>query len=139
MITKIKLVKALVRCNGRYLLLKKAEDKFFPENVGKWECSGGLVEKGETSRKAIMREVTRETGLEFRIVKQLPTLTMKDKKYYSHCDVYLIEASSPDVKLNKEEHSDYRWMRSEDVKNWDLVLYANLLLEFFNNSEKYLD
>ncbi len=143
---KIKLVKALIRYNryksanesARYLLLQKAEDKFFPENIRKWECSGGLIKPGETSKDAIIREVKRETGLDFKIVKQLPTLRMTDKKYDSHCDVYLIEATSNNIKLS-EEHLDYKWMKAEDIKNMNLVLYANLLLEFFNNPEKYLD
>jgi len=157
---KINLVKAIIRYNpvnftrnfvqgapsksqsARYLLLQKAEDKFFPENIGKWECSGGLVEKGETSKKAIERKVAEETGLkpnlEFRVIKQLPTITMKDENYDSHCDLYLIDASSMNLDLSIE-HSDYQWFKAEDVKNQNLVLYANLLLEFFNNPEMYLN
>ena len=158
---KIDLVKAIVRYrtsvnrtqpflygtgktenSTRYLLLQKAEDAN-PENIGKWECSGGLIDPGETSRQAIEKEVKEETSLkpdlEFRIVKQLPTITMKDKEYDSHCDVYLIDTASMDVKLDPKEHSDYRWVKAEDVKNQDLVLYAGLLLEFFNNPKKYLD
>jgi len=154
---KINLVKAIVRYRSsatwnqkfvhgtrnkedstRYLLLQKSDDMFFPENIGRWECSGGLIDPGETSRQAIEKEVKEETGLAFRIVKQLPTITMKDKEYDSHCDVYLIDAASMDVKLSSE-HSDYRWVKAEDIKNQDLVLYAGLLLEFFNNPKKYLD
>ncbi|MCK9595917.1 NUDIX domain-containing protein [Candidatus Pacearchaeota archaeon] len=138
MVTKIRLVKALVRYNGKYLLLRKSEDKFFPENIGKWECSGGLVKMWESPEKAIAKELATETGLEFNIVKKLPTLTMKDEKYYSHCDIYLIEASSDKVNLS-DKHSEYQWVSAEEVKNVDLVLYANLLLEFFNNPKKYLD
>ncbi len=138
MVTKIRLVKALVRCHNKYLFLKKAEDKFFPENVGKWECSGGLIKPGETSRKAILREVEKETGLKFRIVKKLPTLRMTDKNYDSKCDIYLIEAKSDRVEICSE-HGAYQWVYPEEVKSLSLVLYANLLLEFFNNKEKYLD
>ena len=140
---KLRLVKAIIRYNrnesARYLLLKKAKDKFFPENIGKWECPGGLIEEGEIPEKAIIREIKEETGLEGRIVKQLPTIRMTDEQYDSRCDVYLIDAASMNVKLNKKEHLDYAWMKSGDVKNIDLVLYASLLLEFFNNPNKYLD
>jgi len=135
---KIRLVKALVRYDGKYLLLKKAEDKFFLENIGKWESIGGVVEKKESSRIAIKREIKQETGLECKIVKQLPTITMKDKQYDSHCDVYLVNGISNNVKLSSE-HSDYRWVNAEEVKNMPLVLYASLLLEFFNNPKKYLN
>ncbi len=154
---KIGLVKAIVRYRSsfawtqkfvhgnrnkehstRYLLMQKAKDKFFPENIGKWEFVGGLVERGETSKQAITREVKEETGLEFRVVKQLPTLRKADKKYESTCDVYLIDVASMNVKLSPE-HSDYRWMKAEDIQKQDLVLYADLLLEFFNNHQRYLD
>lgn len=138
MVTKIRLVKALIRYQNKYLFLKKAEDKFFPENVGKWECSGGLIKPGETSRKAILREVEKETGLKVKIVRKLPTLRMTDKSYDSKCDIYLIQAKSDNVKICPE-HSKYQWVYREEAKNLSLVLYANLLLEFFNNPEKYLD
>jgi 8-oxo-dGTP diphosphatase len=137
MAIKIRLTKALIRYNDKYLLLQKSRDKYFPENVGKWECSGGLVEKGETSRQAILREAKRETGLEFKVVKKLPTLRQTDKAYDSKCDVYLIEAKSGNVKIC-DEHTDYKWVKAEEVRNVDLVLYASLLLEFFNNPKKYL-
>jgi 8-oxo-dGTP diphosphatase len=138
MAIKIRLVKALVRHNDKYLLLKKSRDKYFPEHVGKWECSGGLVENEETSRQAILREVKRETGLEIKVVKKLPTLRQTDKDYDSKCDVYLIEAKSDNVKIC-DEHTDYKWLNAEEVRNVDLVLYASLLLEFFNNPKKYLE
>lgn len=157
---KINLVKAIVRYRPsaiwkqrfaygiereedptRYLLMQKAEDKFFSENAGKWECSGGLVKKTETSRQAITREVKEEIGLkkeEFMIIKQLPPLKKKDGKYDINCDVYLIDTSSLSVKLSPE-HSDYIWKKAEEIKNMPLVLYADLLLEFFNNSERYFN
>jgi 8-oxo-dGTP diphosphatase len=107
MVTKIRLVKALVRHNDKYLLLKKSRDKFFPENIGKWECSGGLIEKGETSKKAILREVKRETGLEIKVIKKFPTLRMTDMSYDSKCDVYLIDVKSKSVELS-DEHTEYK-------------------------------
>jgi len=149
---KINLVKAIVRHTPvnftrnfvqgapdrknsvRYLLLKKAEDKFFPENIGKWEFVGGVIKPRETSKEAIAREMKEETGLEGKIVRKLPTL----KSDKSICEVYLINANSMDVKTSAE-NSDYRWLKAEDIKKQDLVLYASLLLEFFNNPEKYLN
>ncbi len=125
----------------RYLLLQKAKDKFFPENIGKWEFCGGLVKKTETSEQAIKREMKEEIGLKeekFMIVKQLPALTKEDEKYDFHCDVYLIDVSSNTLHLS-DEHSDYIWKKAEEIKDMPLVLYADLLLEFFNDSERYFN
>ena len=123
--------------SSRYLLLQKAKDTN-SENIGKWECPGGRIKPKETSIEAITREMTEETDLTFRVVKQLPTKTARGEKYDSHCDVYLIDVASMNVKLSTE-HSDYRWMKAEDIQKQNLVLYADLLLEFFNNPKKYLD
>jgi len=136
MVTKLRLVKAIVRHNNEYLLLKKEKDEFFPENIGRWECTGGLMKKGQTSRKRIIDKLKAETGLDYKKIKKLPTLRMTSKDYDSKCDVYLIDVNLKEIQLS-DEHSDYKWIKAEDVKNMDLVLYANLLLEFFNNPKKY--
>jgi 8-oxo-dGTP diphosphatase len=138
MVVKIRLTKAIIKHRDRYLFLRKAEDKYFSENIGKWECSGGTIKEGETSIDAILREVGRETGLEVKVNKELPKLRMTDENYDSECDVYLLESKSEDIKLSSE-HSDYIWVYANEVRNMNLVLYASLLLEFFNNSERYLE
>lgn len=126
---------------ARYLLMQKAIDAYFSQNVGKWECVGGRIKPKETSIDAITREMTEETGLgrdKFKIVKQLPILNMTDEEYDSHCDVYLIDATSTEITLS-EEHSEYRWFKAEDIKKQALVKYAGILLEFFNNPEEYFN
>jgi 8-oxo-dGTP diphosphatase len=142
---ELRLVKAIVRYNHKgtpkYLLLKKAKDDFCKKNVGKWECVGGLVEEGETSEQAIIREVKQETGwkgLEFKVVKQLPTIRMTSKDYDSICNIFLIDSDFEKLKIS-EEHSDYQWVEAKHVEDFSLVLYANLLLEYFNNPDVYLN
>jgi len=127
MVKQINIAKALIRYNGKYLLLKKANDTYFPENIGKWECSG------------VLRETKQETGLEDKIVKELPSLRMTDENYDSQCKVYLLEAPKKDIILDPKKHSKYKWVAPENIKNMNLVLYTNLLLEFFNNPEIYLN
>ena len=138
MVTEIKLAKALVRFKDKYLLLKKIRDAFFKENIGKWECPGGIIDKDENPEKSILREVEEETGLKCRIVKELPSLRMSDENYDSHCKIYLLEAPSSKVVLSPE-HSEHKWLYPQKIKNISLVLYASLLLEYFNNSNKYFN
>ena len=134
---KIILTRALVLHDGKYLLLKRAKDDFLSENVGKWECPGGRVEKGESPEHCALREFKAETGLEGRVVKELPFLHMRTDKIDSHCYVYLMEIDSEDVKLS-DEHSEHAWVEAREVKNYELVQFASLLLEYFNNEELYL-
>jgi len=107
------------------------------ENSGKWECPGGKINKNESPEKAILREIKEETGLNCKIIKELPFLEMKNSKYESQCHVYFIEALSDKVILSPE-HSEYIWIKSDEVKNLLLVLFADLLLEYFNHAERYL-
>lgn len=137
MTIKIYLTKGIVRFKDRYLLLKKAKD-IVPENIGKWECPGGKIDRDEDPEKAVLREVEEETGLKCEIIKELPFLHKRDKKYESLCHVYLIQAPSDKVKLSPE-HSEYKWVRPEEVKDMPLVLFAELLLEYFGHAEKYLE
>ena len=46
--------------NGHFLLTRRAKGKSF---AGTWENSGGAARAGETSRRAIARELFEETGI----------------------------------------------------------------------------
>lgn len=56
-------VGALIRENGRVLLIKRANEP----SKGKWSIPGGLVEVGEGVRDAVAREVLEELGLRIRV------------------------------------------------------------------------
>jgi len=53
-------VGAIIVRDGKVLLARRGN----PPLKGEWSIPGGLVEVGETSRQAIVREVREETGLE---------------------------------------------------------------------------
>ena len=50
MVKEIKIVKALVKYKRKYLLLQKSDDAYFSENIGKWECPGGVIENNLSRR-----------------------------------------------------------------------------------------
>jgi 8-oxo-dGTP diphosphatase len=135
MVIQIYLTKAIVRFKDKYLLLKKAKD-IIPENVGKWECSGGRIDKDEDPKKAVLREIKEETGLTCDIIKELPFLQMTDQKYNSQCHVFLVKTYSDNVKLSSE-HTEYRWVTPEEAKKMPFVLFASLILEYFEHAEEY--
>jgi 8-oxo-dGTP diphosphatase len=134
---KIILTRALVRFGGKYLLLRKAKDDFLPENIGRWECPGGKIHEGKMPAQEVLREVEEETGLKCKIIKELPFVSMKTNEIDSNCFIFLLEAPSRKIKLSNE-HSEFKWVRASDVKNFELVRFASLLLEYFNNEESYL-
>ena len=133
---KITLTKALIHYKGKYLFLQKVND-MLPQNNGKWECAGGKIKPKEKPEQQVLEEVHQETGLKCKITKQLPFISMKDNKYDSNCYCFLLEAPTNKVTLSKE-HSKYKWVKPNKVNKLNLVLFANLLLEYFNNEEYYL-
>jgi mutator protein MutT len=58
-------VGAIIVRDEQILLVRRSN----PPMQGEWSIPGGLVETGETTREAIIREVREETGLEIEIVK----------------------------------------------------------------------
>ncbi len=134
---KIYLTKGIVRFNGKYLLMKKIKD-IIPENAGKWEAPGGKIKENENPEKSLLREIEEETGLKCKIIKELPLLKMREKGYESVCHVFLVEAPSEKIKLSSE-HSEYKWLKPNEIKKMDLVLFADLLLKYLDHAEKYLN
>lgn len=134
---KIILTRALVRKDGKYLLLKRARDDFLSENVGKWECPGGKLEEGERPGEQILRECEEETGMKCKMIRELPFMSMKTSEVDSNCFIFLLEAPSEKVKLS-DEHSEFKWVKASEVKEMKMVKFASLLLEYFNNEESYL-
>ena len=127
MTKQLNLVKALVNYKGKYLLLKKSKDAYFPENIGKWEFPGGIIEENETPEECVLRETKEETGLDCTVVKEFPEL----KSHESNCKVYLLKAESDNIILSNE-HTEYKWAESKEVKTMPLVLYADLLLKYLD-------
>ena len=129
MVRQMHLVKGLVRYKDRYLLLKKAKD-IVAENVGKWEVPGGKIIVGEKPEETIIREIKEETRLNCKIVNELSLLEKELNGFISRCNVFLLEADADKVVLS-DEHSEFRWVKPEEVKEMELVLFADLLLDYF--------
>jgi 8-oxo-dGTP pyrophosphatase MutT (NUDIX family) len=135
---KLRLVKALVRCGGEYLVLRKAQDRYFPDNINGWECPGGIIDEFENPEEAILRKTKEETGLDVQLKKELAWIRMTNEND-SLCGVYLLESPEQEEVILSPEHSNHLWVYPNEVKNMNLVRYASLLLEFFNNPERYLE
>ena len=89
-----------------------------------WEFPKGGVDRGETMRQAVLREVKEETG-------QKP-LKIKDHrisgkyKYPKFLDdrpdkigqtyhIFSVELKSKTIKFDKVEHSGYKWLKFKDA------------------------
>ncbi len=102
---------------GKLLVVKRTKRVLWP-NL--WEIPGGRVEGNESDEEALIREFEEETGLEITIIKKY------NEFYYKYADKdsvesdFIIQADSFAVKIDPNEHTEYRWVTEEQLKNLEI-------------------
>ena len=114
-------VGTLIRRGEEYLLIKRAAE---PDR-GLWSVPGGMVELGEKTSEAAVREAEEETGL---VVEILEDLGVVDKivlddggrvKYHFVIIDYLAEPVSG-VMHNHDDALDARWVHPRDFRKYEI-------------------
>ncbi len=104
----------ILRDKDLFLVVKRNEnDNLYP---GSWEFPGGHLEKGETLKDGLKRELEEEIGF---TVNFNPIIThyfdeLKERNNELIHDLELdfiinVDSSKMDIKLS-DEHSDYKWV-----------------------------
>ena len=100
--------------DGKVLVVKRAEHDTLP---GMWELPGGSVDEGETIIDGAVRELFEETGL--RVKDFLAEFEGMDYVSSKNINVrqinYLVDVYESEIKLDPEEHSDYRFIDLTDL------------------------
>lgn len=121
-------VAALILDQGRILLVKR---KYEP-GKGLWSLPGGLVDLGEKTKDAVVREVEEETGLRVEIGDMLSIIDrirkVKDKRIIYHYVVigYFAHLRGGKLKASSDAE-DAKWFKPEEIKN----LSVTRILEYF--------
>lgn len=127
-------VGAIIYKDNKYLLQKRDfnQNIFFP---GFWGVFGGSVEKYESKKLAMIRELKEELSLKLKIKKRIFSFNFKSKFFRKERDrsYYLCDfiTSKPKIKLN--EGIKYKYFKIEEIKKlniipWDLqaIIYFDL-------------
>lgn len=111
----------ILKDNNEFLIVKRNEnDELYP---GAWEFPGGHLEKGETIKDGLKRELEEEIGYK---EKFQPIITHyfdeikkgKDKLIHNIEIDFIINVNKKDVNVVlSDEHCDYKWID----KNSDLL------------------
>lgn len=112
------------------LVVKRAShEEAFPDN---WELPGGHVESGETVKECVERETIEETGLTVdRVVGEFDDLQWmsKSKGRMNVQYNYVVTVTEPmEIRLNPEEHSEYRWIKEVNVDDLLMTPAMNKVL-----------
>ena len=112
----ITVVAALIKKNGKYLIARRSTGS--EEVMGKWEFPGGKVEKDETEEHAIEREIKEEFEMD---IKALRFLTNNVCEYPSKTiDLRLYECKYLSGEFHLHDHSEYKFVKKEDIVKYDL-------------------
>lgn len=126
-------VNALIWCNGKVLLLKRAKDK--KVDPGVYSGVGGKVEPHESFYEALIREVEEETGLtEFESIRPY-SITQhpyppSDSEWVN---IYFIVNIKKQVEIKPTNDGTFHWMDPKETFNLpmvsDLKEYIKILVE----------
>lgn len=122
-------VGVLIRDGDRYLLIRRAADP----DKGLWSIPGGMVEVGERTQDAAVREAKEETNLDVEVAEVLDVVDkiIRDEdrriKYHFVIVDYLAEFVGGELKASSDA-LDARWVNPEEFREYDLSPTLVLLL-----------
>lgn len=106
----IEVVGAAIIHDGKLLAMQRSEKMTLP---GLWEFPGGKIEKGESAKEALIREIQEELALEIEVEENITTTA------YEY-DFGIVKMSTYRAKMKSEhfvlkEHAQYRWLSPNEV------------------------
>jgi len=115
---KYSIIVGVVRFDNKFLVLKRTLDQKF--DPGKWEFVSGFL-KQDDKEVAVVEQVKSETGLEAKLIESGKAFEVKDQYGIWTIHPFLLETGQSEVKLNKKDHSESRWIFQEEITNLDRV------------------
>ena len=94
-----------------YLLVRRAPG--IPRG-GSWCFPGGHVEHGETSRRAIQRELAEELGIAVAPTQRLGSLRLADLKYV--LAVWRVDHTDGGFRLARDEIAAAQWLTPQQIR-----------------------
>ena len=127
---------------GQLLIQRRSPEKtVWPEL---WDVSiGGGVDAGETSRQGAEREVLEELGYDLDLTGLRPAMTVNFEGGFDDFFVVTRDLDIRDLRLQKEEVSDVRWVTLEEtlamLDSGTFIPYPPSFLQFLFESRGSFD
>jgi len=120
------------RKDGKFLVTKRSPiNDFLPNH---FDLPGGTVEFGEDPKEALKREIFEETSLSVNISRPIYLYSQVQKERHQIWIIYECEYKGGEIKLNPEEHNEYKWVNFDEAKNLPKIIFLEKFLEVFDKS-----
>lgn len=110
------LVKGIVKCNDKYLIVEKWVDDNIVEPY-QWGFCDGELEYGDSPDRAVLQLITEQTNVHAFIGKILYTWTFIVGEVCNLGIAYLCYTESDEVFLNEDLH-DFRWVTRDEFADY---------------------
>ena len=108
--------------NHQFLIMKDSGSDY-------WDLPGGHLEDGETSLDGLERELNEESGLDLKRSCEIFIKQITLGKEHKPVMFYFADASG-NIELS-DEHTDYEWITLDEIDNYNLGVFADILEEAF--------
>lgn len=117
-------VHAYIKKGNKFLVTHRSSNNDYKPN--EWDLPGGTVEFGETVEIALKRELLEETKLKVEIIKPLFVCSKAKEGRHQFWIVYECKYIKGEVKLNAEEHSEFKWIGKKQLNKINKIYFLDL-------------
>lgn len=110
------------------LIIKRASHREVLPNI--WDIPGGTLEPGKDPKAGAIREIREETNLDINDLKLFDythNIDQEKNKQFIRL-IFIADYKQGEIKLNPEEHEEFKWIDINNPKEKDLVCYLPDLL-----------
>lgn len=125
----VQVAAALIRKGNTFLICQRPKSK---ARGLLWEFVGGKLEKGETKEQALVRECKEELDVKVRVNDVFLSLVHEYPDITIELTVFNAEIESGEIKLL--EHNDAKWIRSDEIGDFDFCPADKEILEKIKKS-----
>ena len=105
----------VIKKDNKILMVQEANERYY----GQWNFPAGHVDEGENIMEGAIREVKEETGCDVKLTGLLPIKTVYQNDIPTLIVEFTAEIINENIKFDKNEILDVKWIDIEDIKNMD--------------------